>query len=205
MQALAGWRAAYSGRFAHTHHWHHWRPEWIQRALLEANPPLHLSLERIAEELKLAHGARQTKSYSESNDAGRGDSGLYTDESGNTDYEHTAGTDFNVDYIVAPDGITYCKKKPKTWLPWSQWSAMAAGTRNLGRYWGRIVVLDTEAERRSLRRLEMMGRRAYAAWLLARKSTYPPLENETTASWEPRRNSFYDIAYPAERLPGGWR
>jgi hypothetical protein len=53
------------------------------------------------------------------------------------------------------------------------------------------IRLSNDAEQRALRRLRWMGRRAYADWLVNRKTTCPPPANETPAPYVSKIAAHY--------------
>jgi hypothetical protein len=83
---------------------------------------------------------------------------------------------------------TATRVPPVDQLAVSSWSLNAAGsaeqTARLNAVWEWHC---RDLERRAQRRSRSMGRRAYAEWLVNRKTTCPPPENETPGPYKPRR------------------
>ena len=68
-------------------------------------------------------------------------------------------------------------------------SGLSQYSRSVGHHqWDwRLAKMNSDAERRAVWRLQAMGARAYADWLVNRKSTCPPPPNEQPAPYKPRR------------------
>jgi hypothetical protein len=70
--------------------------------------------------------------------------------------------------------------------PRSGLSQYSRSVGNRQRDW-RLAKIISDFERREIHRLQKMGTRAYADWLVNRKSTCPPPPNEEPAPYKPKR------------------
>jgi hypothetical protein len=68
-------------------------------------------------------------------------------------------------------------------------SGLSQHSRSIGHHrWDwRLAAMNSNAERRAIWRLQKMGARDYADWLVNRKSTCPPPPNEEPAPYRRKR------------------